>query len=402
MHRVGVFGSVVGIVAAMAGCSSIQYTTDYQSSVRHEPLPLRSTVTVLVSPELREEMQDDAARLEGMRQMYQEALRQDLDRNGPITPVAVSPEARLQVTLKIIKAKDLPLAIMTWMFSPTWLLGVPYNWGHVDMAADIKLTSAWGDPLYQTAFEFGCTRVEGLYYGHDDLTFGCPGKKIAEAIRERLSLNRSDILARVTKSKARFAALNPAPSSPREERRGLRPDPRRRSTATDRSRGPGRSLDADLKETTDFGSRAVRRRQPAPVAAVFNIRDMSGRFDALILEQLTEYLSVQIASELEFKVVPREEIRGRLAESKAESMRACYDESCQIEVGKALAANKSVSTTLIRIGRRCAFTSTVYDLRTEAADYAASVQTSCNEDALLDGVDRIVKGLGRRQVDDIK
>jgi len=81
-----------------------------------------------------------------------------------------------------------------------------------------------------------------------------------------------------------------------------------------------------------------------------------------------------------------------LAQSKQDTYRACYDESCQIEVGKALAASKTVSTTLLRVGSRCAFTSTVFDLRTEAADNASSVQTSCDEDALLDGVDRVVKG----------
>ena len=62
-------------------------------------------------------------------------------------------------------------------------------------------------------------------------------------------------------------------------------------------------------------------------------------------------------------------------------------------LGKALAANKSVSTTLLHVGSRCVLNATVIDLRTEASGRAASVETTCGEDALLDGVKAVVRKL---------
>jgi hypothetical protein len=45
-------------------------------------------------------------------------------------------------------------------------------------------------------------------------------------------------------------------------------------------------------------------------------------------------------------------MRDRIASDKAESYRACVDQSCQIELGKAMAAQKSLATKLIRVGIR--------------------------------------------------
>jgi hypothetical protein len=75
--------------------------------------------------------------------------------------------------------------------------------------------------------------------------------------------------------------------------------------------------------------------------------------------------------------VPREAIRRRLEQSKEKSYRACVDESCQIEIGKAVAAEKVISTKIIRQEASCVATATLYDLRTEATERAAVVQSSC-------------------------
>ena len=108
---------------------------------------------------------------------------------------------------------------------------------------------------------------------------------------------------------------------------------------------------------------------------------------------MTEYLSAQVGQKLRYKVAPREQLRERLGATKKESYKQCYDRSCQIEMGKALAANKTVSTTLIRIGSKCVFNATVMDLKTEAADLSASATGECNEDALLKSVGEVVKVL---------
>ncbi|MEO1334428.1 MAG: hypothetical protein AAFV29_02235, partial [Myxococcota bacterium] len=214
---------LAGLVALNA-CADIQHTTDYVSTVRHEPLPLRTTVTVLVTPELRKDMEDDPARLDGLRRMYQEALRRDLLANGPMLPVTEQPEARLLITLREINSREPIKPVMFWMLSPFWLLGAPYYYAWVELRAEAVLTSAWGDILYRDDYRFRCKRVEGLYYGHDDLSFGCPAMKIAEQMRERISMNRVDILAQVDRRRAKLLASTRVERKPRFDlNRDLKP-----------------------------------------------------------------------------------------------------------------------------------------------------------------------------------
>jgi hypothetical protein len=129
------------------------------------------------------------------------------------------------------------------------------------------------------------------------------------------------------------------------------------------------------------------------VVAVFNIEDAGRQLDAKVAEQLTEYLSTKIAEVMHFRVVPRDQIRTRLDDEKASSYKACFSEECQIELGKAVAAQKSLATKLLRVGNSCALTSTLYDLKSETTEQAASARTECSDNALMNGVDQVVQQL---------
>jgi hypothetical protein len=129
------------------------------------------------------------------------------------------------------------------------------------------------------------------------------------------------------------------------------------------------------------------------VVAVFNVEDGSRQLDARVADQLTDYLSTKLAEVMRYRVVPRDQIRARLGQEKGDSYKACYEESCQIDLGKALAAEKSLATKLLRVGNSCALTSTLYDLKTETVDQAASARTECSDNALMNGVDTVVQQL---------
>jgi hypothetical protein len=129
------------------------------------------------------------------------------------------------------------------------------------------------------------------------------------------------------------------------------------------------------------------------VLAVFDIQDASRKIKAGGLDQLTEYLVARLTQVTRYRVVPREQLRARLVGEKKGSHRACFDESCQIEMGKALAAEKSLATKILRVGKRCAITSTLYDLKTETAETSALSRTDCSEDGLMDAMDRIARQL---------
>jgi hypothetical protein len=131
------------------------------------------------------------------------------------------------------------------------------------------------------------------------------------------------------------------------------------------------------------------------VVAVFDVQNVAGQFPDKTIDQLTDYLAARLTEELGFRVVPREQVRARLLEQKAASFRPCFHESCQIELGKALAAKKALSTKLLRLGRTCALTSTLYDLKTETAEAAASTKSPCTESDLVTAVDRLTLELRR-------
>jgi hypothetical protein len=131
----------------------------------------------------------------------------------------------------------------------------------------------------------------------------------------------------------------------------------------------------------------VRSATPV-VLAVFDVVDASRSLDPSTLDQLTDYLATRVAEALGYRVVPRDQIRARLAEGKAASYKACVDQSCQIELGKALAAQTRRSCS-------CALTGTLYDLRTETTAAAASTRTNCSSDALLSGIDQLIASMAK-------
>ena len=87
---------------------------------------------------------------------------------------------------------------------------------------------------------------------------------------------------------------------------------------------------------------------------------------------LSEYAATQLAADHRYAIVPTSEIRRALRREKAESFAQCYDEACQIELGKEVAANLALSMTLTRIGRTCVTSMRLYDLRTASTLRAAA------------------------------
>lgn len=129
------------------------------------------------------------------------------------------------------------------------------------------------------------------------------------------------------------------------------------------------------------------------IVAVFDIDDPSKSFNASSLGQLADYLAARLSEVSGAKVVPRDQLRARLKQEKQDTYQPCYDQGCQIELGKAIAAQKTLSTKIIKVANRCAVTSVLYDLRTETADQAATVQSDCAESKLMDALEQVLARL---------
>jgi hypothetical protein len=122
------------------------------------------------------------------------------------------------------------------------------------------------------------------------------------------------------------------------------------------------------------------------IMAVFDVQDSSGAVDPRTLDALTLYLTTQMTQVAGYRVVPREQLRARLADEKSGSFKQCFDESCQIELGKALAAQKTLATQLLKVGTRCMVVSNMFDLKTETSEKSASAETDCSENQLIDAL----------------
>ncbi len=129
--------------------------------------------------------------------------------------------------------------------------------------------------------------------------------------------------------------------------------------------------------------------------AVFDIQDKSGRLSAQDIDGMTDYLASKLAEDGLFHVVPRDEIKKRILEQKKESYRACYEQSCQIEIGREMAAQKSLATTVVAIGSSCLVTAALYDLKKAATDATASSRGGCSADELIAQIEQVISKFRR-------
>jgi hypothetical protein len=116
------------------------------------------------------------------------------------------------------------------------------------------------------------------------------------------------------------------------------------------------------------------------VVAVFDIESKGVELSSDVLARLSSYGATRLASTNTYAVVPREQIREQLETKKAESYKNCYDPACQIEIGKEVAAQKSLASSVMRLGSRCVVSLALYDLRTSATEKATTAEGGCAED----------------------
>ena len=132
---------------------------------------------------------------------------------------------------------------------------------------------------------------------------------------------------------------------------------------------------------------------PAAVVAVFDINVSGQSLDGALVSRMSDYLAMRLATERRFSVVPRDQLRARLRDQKKQSYDKCFDQSCQIEIGKELAAEKSLSSAIVRFGRVCKVTAVLYDLRTSASEGGATASGPCSESSLVASLEEVVQKL---------
>ncbi len=146
-----------------------------------------------------------------------------------------------------------------------------------------------------------------------------------------------------------------------------------------------------------FGA-GVAAAQSNPKVAVMPTRDDSGQLDRQALEVATGYLRTKIAESSNYIVIDKsrqaEKRREVVQDLKEESYEECYDESCQIEVGQALMADRALSTTVGKLGDVCMLQAEMIALAKEATVDGASAEFDCTASGLREAVDKIAAAIG--------
>ncbi|MBW2735505.1 MAG: SEL1-like repeat protein [Deltaproteobacteria bacterium] len=134
--------------------------------------------------------------------------------------------------------------------------------------------------------------------------------------------------------------------------------------------------------------------QARSIIAVFDMTSEGlRRIKPVELKRLTDYLANQLTAKGSFSVVPRDRLTQQLRAQKKTSFKKCFDQSCQIEIGRELAANKSLATKVIRFGKKCIVTATLYDLKTATTAGGANAKSKCTMDGLLKATEEIAAKL---------
>jgi len=137
-----------------------------------------------------------------------------------------------------------------------------------------------------------------------------------------------------------------------------------------------------------------------PIVAVFQIENKGGKLSAQAIDSLTDVLANTFAREGNYKIIPPDQVKDRLVAQKKKSFAQCYDQACQIEMGRELAADKVLAAQVHQIGNRCVFTATLYDLASATVEKAGkeTLPRKCTEDGLIEALDSLVAQLVVKQV----
>lgn len=162
----------------------------------------------------------------------------------------------------------------------------------------------------------------------------------------------------------------------------------RREKALRRSEGTEGVGDGHLA-SLEAPSRRVRR----PVVVVLDVEDSLDVLSERERDVLSSYLALAVVESGRFVAVPRGTMRRALQDEKADSLRACVDDACHLEVGKALAAELVLSPRITHGAAGCALAATIYALQVETTVWASVVPADCTGASLVEAVRAIAKRL---------
>lgn len=127
------------------------------------------------------------------------------------------------------------------------------------------------------------------------------------------------------------------------------------------------------------------------VVAVFPVIDPDGVLTANTRASMAEYVSGLLGNLPDVRLAPRDDVKKVVAQQKSSSYDACYDERCQIELGKELAASKVYTLKVSKLGGGCFAKSQLVDLAKAASEWSGSVRTTCDESEVVKAFEALIE-----------
>ncbi|MEQ8277736.1 MAG: hypothetical protein RMA76_00445 [Deltaproteobacteria bacterium] len=153
---------------------------------------------------------------------------------------------------------------------------------------------------------------------------------------------------------------------------------------------------ARRKQTLLAAMKKERPTRDGAIVAVFDVEDHDAVLSHADAQQLSAYFATALLERTTHRVVPPDRMRAALVDAKTQSYRACYDEACQIELGRRLAADHTVEPGLFVREDGCQLGATLYDLATETTLWASSTTTTCRLMDLFVASERLARSLAEK------
>lgn len=356
----------------MTGCASgpVSPALGYVSALRVEPIALTVDVEVTMAPgslpaQFRERQTE-------ILDSLQIAATKDIEKNGPFTIATENPDATLALQIQLLKEyHDYGVAapgfgrsifyssvppFLGWLIWPT--VGMATALHEMSATVRARLVAQDGTVLAETEGHAECEELSGLYT--DEVTFECAAQKMMEKVRASFSSQSKTILA----------------------------NKRRRDSETLAST----TLQASAKMNAE---RVIAVMDVEPSSALAREHEIDGELLRDLVDQLRVMVAQHGARTIDRSAQDRA-LRQQISNLKQESYDSCYAETCQIELGKALAASHILRSQLKRFGKRCVLSAELVDLKSEVTMAASSAQGECEPEGLLIMSDAVASALVTR------
>ena len=111
------------------------------------------------------------------------------------------------------------------------------------------------------------------------------------------------------------------------------------------------------------------------VVAVFPVTTVSFNPSASLRKSMWAYIETQVAETEGYRVVPHAALEAAISKRHRAFLSQRYDPSTQAEVGRQVAATRSVATRIIKIAGLCKVNVTVFDIARQVSTGSPSAST---------------------------